>query len=185
MSLPVPLLRCTCLERFIGRTQTSLVNHPSLTILTMLSSTLTAFVLGALPLLAAATPLDTRTAGKCSTGPLQCCNNTQKANDPTIAALLALIGVNVQGVDALVGVDCSPITVVGVATGNSCNAQTVCCTDNNIGGLVSAGCVPGDPVSIGRLPISLFSSQADFDRLDARSGDVVEVEVQYPFRTAP
>lgn len=123
----------------------------------MISSRLAAFVLGALPLIAAATPLDTRTAGKCSTGPLQCCKSTQKvriqayqrfphrlrvahrapvrvcqANDPAISALLALIGVDAQDVDALVGLDCTPISVVGVGAGNSCNAQAVCCQDNNV-----------------------------------------------------
>ncbi|EIW55696.1 hydrophobin [Trametes versicolor FP-101664 SS1] len=108
----------------------------------MISARLTAFIFGALPLLAVATPLDTRAAGKCSTGPLQCCESTQKATDPATSVLLALIGVNAQSVDALVGLDCSPISVVGVATGNSCNAQTVCCKNNNLGGLVSLGCVP-------------------------------------------
>ncbi|KAL1944001.1 hypothetical protein VTO73DRAFT_3819 [Trametes versicolor] len=107
-----------------------------------MSSRLTAFVLGALPLLAAATPLDTRAAGKCSTGPLQCCNSVQKANDPATAAILALLGVVVQAVDVHVGLDCSPISVVGVATGNSCNAQAVCCKNNDVGGAVSLGCVP-------------------------------------------
>ncbi|EIW55694.1 hydrophobin-315 [Trametes versicolor FP-101664 SS1] len=107
-----------------------------------MSSRLTAFVLGALPLLAAATPLDTRAAGKCSTGSLQCCNSVQKANDPATSLLLALLGIDVQSIDALVGITCSPITVVGVATGNSCNAQAVCCKNNNVGGAVSLGCVP-------------------------------------------
>lgn len=86
-----------------------------------------------------------------------------QATDPATSVLLALIGVNAQSVDALVGLDCSPISVVGVATGNSCNAQTVCCKNNNVvsiahsrtddhvliipcarrqGGLVSLGCVP-------------------------------------------
>ncbi|EIW55698.1 uncharacterized protein TRAVEDRAFT_50187 [Trametes versicolor FP-101664 SS1] len=81
----------------------------------MISFCLTAFVLGALPLLAAATPLDTRTAGKCSTGPLQCCNSVQKANDPAVSALLAAVGINAQSVDVPVGVTCTPITVIGVA----------------------------------------------------------------------
>ncbi|OJT07048.1 Fruiting body protein SC3 [Trametes pubescens] len=97
----------------------------------MISSRITAFVLGALPLLAVATPLEVRT-GKCSTGPLQCCQSVQKATDPAASAALALIDVVVQDVDATVGLDCSPVTVIGVATGNSCNAQTVCCKNNNV-----------------------------------------------------
>ncbi|OJT07045.1 Fruiting body protein SC3 [Trametes pubescens] len=97
----------------------------------MMYSCLTAFVLGALPILAAATPLETR-GGKCSTGPIQCCNQVQKATDPTASALLSLLGVVVQGVDVLVGLDCSPISVVGIASGNSCNAHAVCCENNDL-----------------------------------------------------
>lgn len=54
----------------------SLLAQPSLTFI-MISSRVIAFVLGALPILAVATPLETR-ADKCSTGSLQCCNSTQK-----------------------------------------------------------------------------------------------------------
>ncbi|RPD65514.1 hydrophobin-domain-containing protein [Lentinus tigrinus ALCF2SS1-7] len=69
---------------------------------------------------------------KCSVGNLQCCNETQKATNPATSVLLALIGVVVQGVDALVGLDCNPISVVNVGGSNQCNAQTVCCPDNNV-----------------------------------------------------
>ncbi|RPD65512.1 fungal hydrophobin [Lentinus tigrinus ALCF2SS1-7] len=102
-----------------------------------------AITLAALPLLAAATPLDTRgePASSCSTGPVQCCDSVQKASDPTAAGLLALLGIVVQGVDVLVGLTCSPITVIGVG-GGSCSAQAVCCQDNSHGGLISIGCVP-------------------------------------------
>ncbi|RDX54528.1 fungal hydrophobin, partial [Lentinus brumalis] len=81
-------------------------------------------------------------SGKCSTGPIQCCQQTQKADDPAMSAILALLGIDVQDIDALVGLDCNPITVIGVGTGNECNAQAVCCDNNNVGGLVSLGCVP-------------------------------------------
>ncbi|TFK80850.1 fungal hydrophobin [Polyporus arcularius HHB13444] len=81
-------------------------------------------------------------ADKCSTGNLQCCNQVQEANDPATSVLLALIGVVVQGVDVLVGLDCNPISVINVGGSNQCNAQAVCCSDNNVGGLASIGCVP-------------------------------------------
>ena len=55
----------------------------------------------------------------CSTGPVQCCNSVQKASDPATSALLGLLGVVVQDVDVLVGVTCSPITVIGVAGSSS------------------------------------------------------------------
>ena len=46
--------------------------------------------------------------------------------------MLSVIGVVVEGVDALVGLDCSAISVVGVGSGNSCNAHAVCCPENNV-----------------------------------------------------
>ena len=46
--------------------------------------------------------------------------------------MLSLIGIAVQGVNALVGVQCTPINVIGVASGKECNAQAVCCENNNV-----------------------------------------------------
>ncbi|KAI0330323.1 fungal hydrophobin [Cubamyces sp. BRFM 1775] len=105
-------------------------------------SRIATFALAALPILAAATPLAVRGGDSCSTGPIQCCNQTATTNSASGSAILALLGINAQDVDALIGLQCTPITVIGVATGNSCNAHAVCCTNNNVGGLVSLGCVP-------------------------------------------
>ncbi|KAH9940201.1 hydrophobin [Epithele typhae] len=90
-------------------------------------------------LLAAVTPAFAQT---CSTGILQCCELVEKASDPAAAAVLKSIGVVVQDVDTLIGLTCSPITVIGVGTGDSCSASTVCCDDNSHGSLISVGCVP-------------------------------------------
>ncbi|GJE95856.1 fungal hydrophobin [Phanerochaete sordida] len=78
----------------------------------------------------------------CSTGPIQCCNSVESASSPAGSALLGLLGIVVQGIDVLLGLDCSPITVIGVGSGSSCSATTVCCEDNAVGGLISIGCVP-------------------------------------------
>ncbi|EIW61062.1 fungal hydrophobin [Trametes versicolor FP-101664 SS1] len=101
-----------------------------------------ALTISALPLLAAATPLEARNSGSCSTGPVQCCQSTETAGSTAGSALLGSLGIVVQDVNVLVGVTCSPITVVGVGSGGSCSAQTVCCSDNSHGGLVSIGCAP-------------------------------------------
>ncbi|KAF8153770.1 fungal hydrophobin-domain-containing protein [Crassisporium funariophilum] len=105
-------------------------------------------VLSALALvtLAAATPTrrtgePTTPASQCNTGDLQCCNSAQAANSPAAAGLLALLGVVVQDVTALVGITCSPITAIGVG-GNSCSAQPVCCSNNSFNGIVAIGCTP-------------------------------------------
>ncbi|KDQ55051.1 hypothetical protein JAAARDRAFT_692493 [Jaapia argillacea MUCL 33604] len=81
-------------------------------------------------------------ASQCTTGPIQCCDTVESASSPAAAGILASIGVVVQDVTALVGLTCSPITVIGVGSGSSCSASPVCCTDNSHGGLISIGCVP-------------------------------------------
>ncbi|KAK7472098.1 sc3 hydrophobin [Stygiomarasmius scandens] len=80
-------------------------------------------------------------ASQCNTGNLQCCNSVQSANDPAVTTLLGLLGIVVQSVDALVGITCSPISVIGIG-GNSCNAQPVCCQNNNFNGIIAIGCTP-------------------------------------------
>ncbi|KAF9474374.1 fungal hydrophobin [Pholiota conissans] len=99
---------------------------------------LAVLVLGATGTLAAATASP---SNQCNTGSLQCCNSTAKATDPAISTLLGLLGIVVQDVTALVGVTCSPITVVGVS-GTSCSEQPVCCTDTSFNGVVALGCTP-------------------------------------------
>ncbi|RPD65506.1 fungal hydrophobin [Lentinus tigrinus ALCF2SS1-7] len=81
-------------------------------------------------------------SGSCSTGPIQCCQQTGTVDDPVFGLLLGLLGIVVDGVDVLLGLDCSPITVIGVGTGGSCDANVVCCQNNNVGGLISIGCIP-------------------------------------------
>lgn len=44
--------------------------------------------------------------------------------------LLGLIGVVVEGLDVLLGVDCDPVTILG--SGSDCNSNVVCCEDNNV-----------------------------------------------------
>ncbi|KAI0363041.1 hydrophobin 1 [Pilatotrama ljubarskyi] len=108
----------------------------------MMFSHAVALTISALPLLAAATPLEARQS--CDTGSLQCCDSAEKAGSAAGAALLGLLGIVVQDANVLLGVNCSPITVIGVGGGSSCSATTVCCDDNSHGSLVSIGCVPVD-----------------------------------------
>ncbi|KAF8072182.1 fungal hydrophobin-domain-containing protein [Lyophyllum atratum] len=96
----------------------------------------------ALATLAAATPTRRNTpASQCNTGPVQCCNSVQTAGSDPVAGILGLLGVVVQDINVLVGVTCTPITVIG-AGGDSCTAQPVCCEDNSFHGLVAIGCTP-------------------------------------------
>nr|VWP01544.1 Endopolygalacturonase (Polygalacturonase) [Ganoderma boninense] len=109
----------------------------------MFAKALLAF--SALAVLAAATPAPAPAGGQsCSTGSIQCCNSVQAANSPAAAALLASIGVVVQDLTTLIGITCSPISVVNVGgadawiadvlvNGDCSSAETVCCEDNAVG----------------------------------------------------
>ena len=54
-----------------------------------------------------------------------------QATDPAIAKELGVLGIVVQDVDALIGLTCSPVTVIGVGSGGGCSANAVCCQDNS------------------------------------------------------
>ncbi|KDR84004.1 hypothetical protein GALMADRAFT_133382 [Galerina marginata CBS 339.88] len=94
----------------------------------------------ALATLAAATPAR-RNPSQCDTGSLQCCDSVQQADSAAASKILALLGITVQDVTALVGLTCTPITVIGAGS-DSCTAQPVCCTDNSFHGVVALGCSP-------------------------------------------
>ncbi|KAF7792898.1 hypothetical protein EIP86_004000 [Pleurotus ostreatoroseus] len=83
------------------------------------------------------------TSGQCNTGPIQCCNEVKSASDPAASALLGLLGIVLSDLDVLVGLTCSPITIIGAGSG-SCSANAVCCENNSFEGLISIGCLPVD-----------------------------------------
>ncbi|KAJ3772478.1 fungal hydrophobin [Lentinula raphanica] len=83
----------------------------------------------------------TITSGSCTTGPIQCCDSTETAGSSAGSSLLGLLGIVIEDLNVLLGINCSPITIIG-ASGSSCSAQTVCCEDNAVGGLISIGCIP-------------------------------------------
>ncbi|KAI5118972.1 hypothetical protein M0805_001111 [Coniferiporia weirii] len=87
-----------------------------------------------------ATPTAT-TVSQCNTGDIQCCQSTESASSASGAALLGLLGIVLDDLNVLIGVTCSPISVIGVG-GDSCDASPVCCEDNSFNGLIAIGCVP-------------------------------------------
>ncbi|KAF9254742.1 fungal hydrophobin [Marasmius fiardii PR-910] len=101
------------------------------------------FALSALTTLAAATavPRTGGGGGGSGGGDVQCCQTVTTASDPSAAHVIAVLGIVVQDVNALVGLNCSPITVVGGGNG-ACSGTTVTCTDTSHGGLIDIGCVP-------------------------------------------
>ncbi|EMD41209.1 hypothetical protein CERSUDRAFT_78901 [Gelatoporia subvermispora B] len=85
--------------------------------------------------LAAATPLALASSDAC-------CATVGKASDSAVSKALGLLGVVIQDITAIVGVNCSPITVVGVGSGSACSETAVSCESSEHGGLVQIGCIP-------------------------------------------
>ncbi|KAF8652355.1 hypothetical protein AX16_004385 [Volvariella volvacea WC 439] len=99
------------------------------------------FILFALPLLAAATVVPRTDGSQCNTGSTQCCNSVQDAKSPLTSTLAGLLGIVLGPITGQVGINCTPIDIIGVG-GNSCTTQPVCCTGNNYNGLLVVGCTP-------------------------------------------
>ncbi|KAI0093278.1 hypothetical protein BDY19DRAFT_923062 [Irpex rosettiformis] len=105
-------------------------------------SRLASFTLLALPLLAVATPTAVARGGAPSGGATTaCCDSTESANSAAGSALLSLLGIDLSDLNVLLGLTCSPISVVGVGSGSECSGTTVSCSNGIVGG-VGIGCVP-------------------------------------------
>ena len=48
------------------------------------------------------------------------------------SALLSVLGVDLKGVTAQLGLGCSPISAVGLGGGKACASNAVCCQNNNV-----------------------------------------------------
>lgn len=73
---------------------------------------------------------------------MQCCNQTYTTTSTNINYLEGLLGIVLSGnLGSLLGLNCSPITVLGVGSGTSCTQQTVCCDNVTFNGLINIGCI--------------------------------------------
>ncbi|EMD41210.1 hypothetical protein CERSUDRAFT_120415 [Gelatoporia subvermispora B] len=100
----------------------------------------TAFAaLVSLATLAAATPVP---GGSSGSGTDLCCESTgEPSQNSGIASLLGLLGIVIQDLDVVVGINCSPITVIGVGSGD-CSSTTVNCESTQANDLIGIGCIP-------------------------------------------
>ncbi|XP_006461593.1 hypothetical protein AGABI2DRAFT_193030 [Agaricus bisporus var. bisporus H97] len=73
-------------------------------------------------------------------GFVYCCNTLIGGSDPVVGLLAGLLGIDLSLIEGVVGLNCSPITVIG--GGNSCSSQTACCTGNSYNGLIVLDCSP-------------------------------------------
>ncbi|THG98444.1 hypothetical protein EW026_g3748 [Hermanssonia centrifuga] len=97
-----------------------------------------AFTALVLPLLAVATPAPVVRNDEPTTA---CCASTIPASSADGVAILKAIGVDLSDLNVLLGLTCSPISVVGVGSGSACNSSPVSCSDGVVGG-IGIGCVP-------------------------------------------
>ncbi|KDQ60486.1 hypothetical protein JAAARDRAFT_109771, partial [Jaapia argillacea MUCL 33604] len=86
--------------------------------------------------------MEVRQTSQCNVGTLNCCNSVQDSTSLGVTSLAGLLGIDLSGITGLVGLTCSPISVLGVGNGGACTASPVCCENNSFGGLISLGCVP-------------------------------------------
>ncbi|EIW77400.1 fungal hydrophobin [Coniophora puteana RWD-64-598 SS2] len=100
-------------------------------------------VLVVLPLavLAVATPARLDIRGQCNTGSASCCNSVQNASDVSSTFDLLGLGAILEGLTGQVGLNCSPLDILGSGAGQ-CNQEPVCCTGNTFSGLINLGCSP-------------------------------------------
>ncbi|KAJ3545443.1 hypothetical protein NMY22_g2445 [Coprinellus aureogranulatus] len=78
---------------------------------------------------------------QCNTGPIQCCQKVTTARDPVAGLIISLLGIVIKDLSTVVGLTCSPVSVIGVGA-NQCSAQPVCCQNNSFNGLIAIGCTP-------------------------------------------
>ncbi|KLO15764.1 hydrophobin 2 [Schizopora paradoxa] len=72
-----------------------------------------------------------------------CCDSVQSSSSQSLSSLLGAIGVILQGTNIPIGLDCSPITAVGVS-GTSCTTDPVSCDQIVANSLIGINCTPLD-----------------------------------------
>ncbi|KAF8839974.1 fungal hydrophobin [Paxillus ammoniavirescens] len=81
------------------------------------------------------------TITQCNTGNVQCCNSLSSATN--FADILNRLGSDYDPADN-VGVDCTPISVMGGGESAGCQQQPLCCRNNTYSGAINVGCSPFD-----------------------------------------
>ncbi|KAL5480463.1 hypothetical protein ACEPAI_1733 [Sanghuangporus weigelae] len=91
---------------------------------------------------AVAIPAPVPSSGSCSTGTMQCCDSIAPNDSTNSQTLAGLIPIGLVGTSVPVGLNCIPISVLGLGSSGTCNSQAACCEDVTSGGLVGLNCSP-------------------------------------------
>ncbi|PPR04604.1 hypothetical protein CVT24_011760, partial [Panaeolus cyanescens] len=73
---------------------------------------------------------------------IQCCNSLNDVSNVDATNIAALIGVAVSDLTGQIGLQCNPVTVIGVGAGANCASAPVCCEKNFQNQLVGINCTP-------------------------------------------
>ncbi|KAG5641022.1 hypothetical protein DXG03_006363 [Asterophora parasitica] len=90
---------------------------------------------------ASATPVPT-IYQSCNTGTIQCCQQFFDANSESASELLGLAGFLGDSPIGQIGTSCTPITPIGLGSGNNCVQAPMCCSENSYNGFLVTGCAP-------------------------------------------
>ncbi|KXN91884.1 Fruiting body protein SC3 [Leucoagaricus sp. SymC.cos] len=74
-----------------------------------------------------------KTEEKCNVGELDCCQSLQKPSSKPQQEALSLISATLGDINALIGLNCNPITGIGASI-TGCSAQPACCSKNSARG---------------------------------------------------
>ncbi|KIJ29212.1 hypothetical protein M422DRAFT_269392 [Sphaerobolus stellatus SS14] len=85
-------------------------------------------------------PAATETVSQCNTGSTQCCTSVQSSSSDLITSLFGLLDIVLGDITGLVGLGCTPISILGLGSGANCAQQPVCCTNVTFNGLINIGC---------------------------------------------
>ncbi|KAJ7610417.1 fungal hydrophobin [Roridomyces roridus] len=90
--------------------------------------------------LAAASPWTTTISSVPPPTSDQCCDSVVSSTSTAASGVLALVGLDLDGLDIPVGLSCSPITVIG----NNCGGTQVTCDAPAAewGNLIAINCIP-------------------------------------------
>ncbi|KAI0755624.1 hypothetical protein C8Q74DRAFT_1373401 [Fomes fomentarius] len=110
----------------------------------MFSQALT-LAIAAMPLLqAAANPVDKphhNLNSTCNSGPVQCCDTSALASSKNGTDALSALDLVLDNLNVVLGLQCIPISIIGVGLSASCNNQAMCCKDTSHGA-VAIDCIP-------------------------------------------
>ncbi|KIY47173.1 fungal hydrophobin [Fistulina hepatica ATCC 64428] len=77
----------------------------------------------------------------CSPFDTLCCDTVTTASNPAVEVLLGLLDIAIDPADAIVGLTCTPFSVLGGGP-NGCSGELVCCENNGFDGAIAIGCTP-------------------------------------------